>query len=510
MRLSRATVTLFAISLLLACASVDAQDFGPGVGFARDPAIQAGSLAIEAGLTTGNDPARETANASGFGGYYDTVDASNASTLQMTLHEIIDDHTRFPYTSGSTDTWNILNLADQDPNNPSNILDVYKNASYLKISGGVGSYNREHTWPKSYGYPDDNSGNYPYTDCHMLFLSDGSYNSSRSNLPYRTCHAGCLEKTTVANNGQGGGSGVYPGNSNWRTGSGASGRWETWIARRGDVARAQFYMDVRYDGGFHGVTGHAEPNLILTDVQALIAAGNTGNNESVAYMGMLSVLLEWHVEDPVDDLERARNEVVFGFQGNRNPFIDHPEWAECLFNDICLGCGDGVIDLGEECDDENSDDGDGCSSSCTVEGGYTCDASEPSVCTDDDECDLGTDNCDINATCDNIPGSFTCTCNSGYSGDGETCTDDDECDLGTDNCDINATCANTPGSFTCTCNSGYSGDGVTCTDDDECDLGTDNCDINAACDNTPGSFTCLCNTGYSGDGVTCTDEDECD
>ena len=84
-------------------------------------------------------------------------------------------------------------------------------------------------------------------------------------------------------------------------------------------------------------------------------------------MGMLSVLLEWHAEDPVDDLERARNEVVFGFQGNRNPFIDHPEWAECLFNDICLGCGDGVIDLGEECDDGDTDDGDGCSSSCTVE-----------------------------------------------------------------------------------------------------------------------------------------------
>ncbi|MFQ5424128.1 MAG: endonuclease I family protein [Phycisphaerae bacterium] len=271
-------------------------------------------------------------------GYYDSVDATNASTLRVTLHNVIHDHTRFPYTSSSTDTWDILELAQQDPGNSNRIIDVYRNRSHAKIGGGVGPYNREHSWPKSYGFRNNNSSNYPYTDCFHLFLCDSGYNSSRSNKPYRNCNAGCTEKVTDATNGQGGGSGIYPGNSNWTSGSFTQGTWETWVGRRGDIARAQFYMDIRYEGGTHGITGAAEPDLILTDNEALIAASNTGQNESVAYMGMLSVLLQWHVEDPVDDWERNRNDVVFGFQGNRNPFIDHPEWVDCLFSSNCDAC----------------------------------------------------------------------------------------------------------------------------------------------------------------------------
>ena len=82
---------------------------------------------------------------------------------------MVDDHTRHPYTSSSTDTWDIINAADEDPDNSGNIIDLYKNASYAKIPGGTGAYNREHSWPKSYGFPNDGSNNYPYTDTHHLF-----------------------------------------------------------------------------------------------------------------------------------------------------------------------------------------------------------------------------------------------------------------------------------------------------------------------------------------------------
>ena len=225
-------------------------------------------------------------------------------------------------------------MADEDPADESRILDVYKNASYAKEGGGNDFYNREHTWPNSYGFPDRRQHtNLPYTDCHGLFLSDSGYNSSRGNNPYRACPAGCAERPTEANNGQGGGTGTYPGNSNWRTGSGSTGR-ETWIGRRGDVARAQFYLDIRYEGGTHGGNRAAEPDLILTDDG--VAHPDLGRRERRRRLYGPSR------RSPGMARRRSRerrgglaNEVVYMFQGNRNPLIDHPEWVRCLFLDEC-------------------------------------------------------------------------------------------------------------------------------------------------------------------------------
>ena len=266
-------------------------------------------------------------------GYYATADTTSSTTLRQTVHEIIDDHTRFPYTANSRDTWDILKVADEDPNDSSRILDLYKNASYPKAEGGNSNYNREHSWPKSYGFPDDGAGNYPFTDCHHLFLADSGYNSSRGNNPYRNCDSSCTEKATDSNNDRGGGSGAFPGNSNWRRGSGSSGTWQTWVGRKGDVARALFYMDIRYEGGIHGVTNRTEPDLILTNDLSLVQSNS--NNRAAAHMGLLSVLLEWHEQDPVDDLEQQHNDTVFAAQGNRNPFVDNPEWVACVFQGQC-------------------------------------------------------------------------------------------------------------------------------------------------------------------------------
>ncbi len=247
-------------------------------------------------------------------GYYDTVDYSSPTAMRQSIHDIIDNHVKIPYTASSTDTWNVLEIADQDPYNSTRILDVYQNRTFPKWGAGNNDYNREHTWPKSYGFPDDNSSNKPYSDCHHLFLCDISYNSYRGNLYYDDCASGCSSYAADFYDGQSG------------TNRKNSLVWETWIGRRGDVARAMFYMDVRYEGDVSG-----EPDLILTDDAGQIVT--TGTNASVAYMGLLETLLEWHLADPVDAREMARNDAVHTYQGNRNPFIDHPEWVNVIFGE---------------------------------------------------------------------------------------------------------------------------------------------------------------------------------
>ncbi|CAH1793372.1 unnamed protein product, partial [Owenia fusiformis] len=152
------------------------------------------------------------------------------------------------------------------------------------------------------------------------------------------------------------------------------------------------------------------------------------------------------------------------------------------------------------------------------------------TCSDIDECKTGTADCDTNAVCYNIDGSFICSCNEGYSGDGRTCKDVDECNpsllpfpsFGMNDplpigpiidilraCGANADCTNTPGSFECTCQEGFVGDGFKCDDIDECFENSHNCHIDADCQNTEGSYDCICKAGYSGDGTTCKDIDEC-
>ncbi|TMP79371.1 endonuclease I [Pseudoalteromonas phenolica] len=271
--------------------------------------------------------------------YYQNIDNANATTLKQSLHIIIKGHTKIPYTSSNTDTWDVLEKADENPDNNSQVVDVYKNAVYTKVGGGNTNYNREHSWPKSYGFPKDGSQNLAYTDLHHLFISNSSYNSSRNNKPYANCtSASCSTKNTDVNNNRGGSSSEV----NLTMGSGPlDGIWQTWPGRRGDVARALMYLAVRYEGGTNA-NGFVEPDLILTDDRSKIEASKTGGNEAVAYMGLKTVLVQWHKDDPVDDFERRRNDVIFQYQGNRNPFIDHPEFAACIFESDCSGVGAGT------------------------------------------------------------------------------------------------------------------------------------------------------------------------
>lgn len=265
-------------------------------------------------------PGFENADCVTFGDYYATADDTDAQTLRDSLHNIIDDHVVFPYSSGAEDTWDILSIADEDPLVPGQVWMLYKNNNYTWQGGGTQDYNREHTWPQSYGFSTGalGSDNAARTDTHHLMLSDVGYNSDRGNLYFDDCDSSCTSRATDPHENPntpemdiiGGPNDVnlFDGNS-----------FEPWDFRKGDVARAMFYMDVRYSGDVSG-----EIDLQLTDNANLI-------NNNDPYMGLLSTLLEWHEADPVDDIEINRNNFIFTKQLNRNPFIDHPEWVECIF-----------------------------------------------------------------------------------------------------------------------------------------------------------------------------------
>ncbi|MFZ1795609.1 MAG: endonuclease, partial [Dokdonella sp.] len=284
-------------------------------------------------------------------GYYSSVNTSSPGQLRCSLHLLIRGHTAYPYSGSGTNTWTILETAQAVPGNPGKILDVYKNRLYNAVSdragtGGGVTYNREHTWPNSLGFPSTTGNlglpNAPYTDTHMLWLSDTGYNSDRGNKPYANCASGCGERVTEVNGGVGGGSGTYPGNSNWVN----SNSFETWNHRKGEMARAIFYMAIRYEGGTDPTSGQTEPNLELTDNRSLIVG--TSNYNAPAYMGLLSDLLAWSAGDPPDAEEVARNDAIQIFQGNRNPFVDHPEWVSAaLFQSsnpaTCEPLGNDVI-----------------------------------------------------------------------------------------------------------------------------------------------------------------------
>jgi len=243
-------------------------------------------------------------------GYYDLAQDLSGSELKAVLHDIISDHVKYPYTSTSTDVWDILKETDEDPNNTDNVILIYTGRSQAKTensgessTGGSNRWNREHVWSKSHGFPVEIDT--AYTDIHHLRPADESVNSSRSNLDFDN----------------GGGAHVEATECNYDSDS-----WEPRDAVKGDIARMMFYMVVRYDPGYHSDNS-------LYDLELVDFAGvDIGDPPGEPLFGKLSTLIQWHLQDPVDAFEQNRNEVAFSYQGNRNPFIDHPEWAESIFS----------------------------------------------------------------------------------------------------------------------------------------------------------------------------------
>jgi endonuclease I len=210
--------------------------------------------------------------------YYASITGVTDTQLKAALRTLITQMTLKTYG----DARYILDDTDRDPNNASNVILVYNRASVSGAWDGGIVWNREHVWPQSFlGADAVNEVANIASDLQNLKPANPGINSSRGNSPFV---AGSGTYRLIS------GSGFFPGD-----------------ADRGDIARILLYMHVRW-------------NLII----------NTST------VGDLNLLLRWHIQDPVDQFERNRNEVIFAQQNNRNPFIDHPEFAERIWGPIVV------------------------------------------------------------------------------------------------------------------------------------------------------------------------------
>lgn len=225
-------------------------------------------------------------------GYYNSAYGLVGEDLKDALHLIIKGHTTYSYSAIK----DILKETDEDQANPNNVILLYTGRSQDKntFGGGPDDWNREHVWAKSHGGFGDVP---PYgTDLHHIRPADASVNSDRGNKDFASGGVQHPEAT-----------GCYY----------TAYTWEPRDEVKGDVARMIFYMMVRYEGT------NGELDLEVVDWV---------NSAPEPHHGKFADLYQWHQDDPPDAFEINRNEVIYSYQNNRNPFIDHPEFLILIYD----------------------------------------------------------------------------------------------------------------------------------------------------------------------------------
>lgn len=175
-------------------------------------------------------------------------------------------------------------------------------------------FSREHTFAHSWmpTNPADGSGAAPnnverpeYNDQHHLFpTKQTGVNELRCNYPFGNVVT--VEQTA-------GGA---------KLGLDANGKrvFEPRASQKGDVARALFYMCLRYDG-VNGADGSPKSwNMAAPNGKQCLSTLINYNQDQ-------DVLKAWHQADPPSSYEVSRNDFLDSLQRNRNPFVDHPEYA---------------------------------------------------------------------------------------------------------------------------------------------------------------------------------------
>lgn len=230
-------------------------------------------------------------------GYYNGTEGKAGTELKAALHDIISHHVDFSYTEAKY----LINYSDADPENPNNVILFYTQISRDASLYGTtaGTINREHVWAKSHG---GFSGVRPMdSDALNLRPADAQANVSRGNLDFDNVQPNGTQDPYAP--------------ECWANDS----AFEPGPLTKGQVARILFYMDTRYEG--------TDGEMDLQLVRKL-------NNYPAAKFGNLTTLLDWNKQYPPSALERQRNDRMFRMQQNRNPFVDHPEFADYIYDNV--------------------------------------------------------------------------------------------------------------------------------------------------------------------------------
>jgi len=258
---------------------------------------------------TGGDP----------GEYYQSITTQTGYTLKTALHSLINAHSAQTY--GDLWTFYANHSLDIYFENDGSILDIYSenptgidSYTFAKItdqcgsySGEAGCYNREHSFPKSWFGGKIEPMN---SDVHHIFATDGYVNSKRGSYPYGEVASATFTSTNNSKVGSATAASGYTGTV-----------FEPIDEFKGDLARAYLYMATRYQD----VIANWETNSTYGD--AIL----DGSSDKVFETWQLNILLNWHANDPVSQKEINRNEAAYTYQGNRNPFVDHPEYVDLIW-----------------------------------------------------------------------------------------------------------------------------------------------------------------------------------
>lgn len=231
--------------------------------------------------------------------YYAALDtSSNGATFRSKLSDLITKtHIKLTSYDGLRD---VFKTSDADPNKSGNIIWFYSGTS-VAFNGKFGSTNREHVWPKKGGtaFDGDKERNVG-SDAHHLRPAEQNLNSDRGSKQFG-------EVPTIASN-------IVPqaGSTSYDNLCYLQGNYfYPGKGYRGATARILMYVETRWGDNYN--------------LNFVIGAGDCKT------IGDIETLMKWHYQEPPTAEEMRRNDAVFKIQGNRNPFIDHPEFATKIY-----------------------------------------------------------------------------------------------------------------------------------------------------------------------------------